>query len=276
MAHAVAATSRDLLSEQQEIDRRKALPRETSVFLAAGGGVILLAHGIDLLHAHGPNWAALAIRIVWALLLGGQAIVLRRPGLSARAELVGTAAVVIGSAVLDVAILAVTGGASSPLLPFTFVLAVTMPVVAYQWLSLGMLGSGMLMIGAGVLLSRDHASTETIIAFGNAGGGALLAGWLLGRSLARARNTAEARHLELREAFRANEQLLRELREAMSNIKTLRGLLPICAWCRRIRDDKGYWERLEPFIVANSEAQFTHGMCPDCSRRVLAEEGELP
>jgi len=270
MSQVDAATSSGVLSEQQELDRRAAAPRETSVFLAAGGGVILLAHGIDVLHAHGPNWPALAIRIVWTLLLVGQAVVLRRAG--PNAQRAGTATVVLGSAVLDVAILAVTGGAASPLLPFTFVLAIMMPLVAYQWLALGMLGAGMLMVGAGALLANDHASTEVIISFGNAGGGALFAGWLLGRSLARARNIAEARHEELSEAFRANEKLLGELREAMANIKTLRGLLPICAWCRRIRDDKGYWERLEPFIVANSEAQFTHGMCPDCYKRHLEED----
>ena len=60
MVQAEAAASRGLLSEQQEIDRRAASPRETSVFLAAGGGVILLAHGIDVLYAHGPNWPALS------------------------------------------------------------------------------------------------------------------------------------------------------------------------------------------------------------------------
>ena len=216
MAQADAAASRGVLSEQQEIDRRAVLPRETSVFLAAGGGVILLAHGIDVLHSHGPNWLALEIRIVWALLLVGQAVVLRRAG--PEAQLRGTAAVVIGSAVLDVAILAVTGGSASPLLPFTFVLAITMPLVAYQWLAIGMLGSAMLMVGAGALLSNDHASTEVIISFANAGGGAIVAGWLLGRSLARARNTAEARHVELSEAFRVNEELLGERREAARKV----------------------------------------------------------
>ena len=244
------------------------------MFLAAGGGVILLAHGIDVLYAHGPNWPALSIRIVWTLLLVGQAVALRRSGHNA--QLAGTAAVVLGSAVLDLAILAATGGSASPLLPFTFVLAIMMPLVAYQWLAIGMLGSGMLMVGAGALLANDHAATEVIISFANAGGGAVVAGWLLGRSLARARNTAEARHRELSAAFRANEKLLGELREAMANIKTLRGLLPICAWCRRIRDDKGYWDRLEPFIIANSEAQITHGMCPDCFQRHLEEDPDPP
>lgn len=216
MARADTAASKELLSEQQEIDRRAALPRETSVFLAAGGVVILLAHGIDLLHSHGPNWPALGIRIIWTVMLLGQAVMLRRAG--PKPQLAGTAVVVIGSAVLDLAILAATGGSASPLLPFTFVLAIVMALVAYQWPAIGMLGSGMLMVGAWALLSKDHAETEVVISFVNAGGGAIVAGWLLARSLARARNTAELRHNELSQAFRANEKLLEELRESSRKV----------------------------------------------------------
>lgn len=54
------------------------------------------------------------------------------------------------------------------------------------------------------------------------------------------------------------------LAEALEHVKTLRGLLPICAWCKRIRDDHGYWKQVEAYIRANSEADFTHGICPEC------------
>ena len=57
-----------------------------------------------------------------------------------------------------------------------------------------------------------------------------------------------------------------ELKDALSNIKVLKGLLPICATCKKIRDDKGYWNQLESFIDKHSEAQFSHGMCPDCAK----------
>ena len=57
-----------------------------------------------------------------------------------------------------------------------------------------------------------------------------------------------------------------DLKEALSSIKVLKGLLPICATCKRIRDDKGYWNQLESFIDKHSEAQFSHGMCPDCAK----------
>ncbi|MBP1750086.1 MAG: two component system response regulator [Deltaproteobacteria bacterium] len=60
--------------------------------------------------------------------------------------------------------------------------------------------------------------------------------------------------------------IIEELRKAMDEIKTLRGLIPICAWCKRIRDDEGYWDQLEVYLTKHSEAVFSHGLCPDCSR----------
>lgn len=57
-----------------------------------------------------------------------------------------------------------------------------------------------------------------------------------------------------------------ELKEALSNIKVLKGLLPICATCKKIRDDKGSWNQLEFFIDTHSEAQLSHGMCPECAK----------
>lgn len=65
------------------------------------------------------------------------------------------------------------------------------------------------------------------------------------------------------------ERLLIELQQALSDIKTLHGLLPICAMCKKIRDDKGYWNHLEKYIQEHTEAQFTHGYCPDCARKLF-------
>jgi CheY-like chemotaxis protein len=61
--------------------------------------------------------------------------------------------------------------------------------------------------------------------------------------------------------------LLRQLQEALASIKTLRGLLPICAACKKIRDDQGYWNQLEAYLSQHSDIQFTHGICPDCARQ---------
>ena len=71
----------------------------------------------------------------------------------------------------------------------------------------------------------------------------------------------------LRTALAANEALVEELRAALQNVKTLSGLLPVCAWCRKVRDDQGYWKRLESYISERSDAQFSHAMCPDCYAR---------
>jgi PAS domain S-box-containing protein len=64
------------------------------------------------------------------------------------------------------------------------------------------------------------------------------------------------------------ERLLEELQEALASIKTLRGLLPICAACKKIRDDSGYWNRIEDYVRDRSQAEFTHGICPDCARKI--------
>lgn len=61
-----------------------------------------------------------------------------------------------------------------------------------------------------------------------------------------------------------------QLRKALAEIKTLSGLLPICASCKKIRDDTGYWERIEKYVERNSTAKFTHGICPDCEQRLYS------
>lgn len=64
------------------------------------------------------------------------------------------------------------------------------------------------------------------------------------------------------------EKLIAELRDALAKIKTLKGLIPVCAWCKKARDDKGYWESLEDYVREHSDADFTHGICPECMKRV--------
>ena len=66
-------------------------------------------------------------------------------------------------------------------------------------------------------------------------------------------------------------KLIEELTEALRNIKTLRGLLPICASCKKIRDDRGYWQKVESYIAEHTNAAFTHGLCPDCLEKLYPE-----
>jgi PAS domain S-box-containing protein len=69
------------------------------------------------------------------------------------------------------------------------------------------------------------------------------------------------------------EGLIADLQEALATIKTLRGLIPICAWCNKIRDDKGYWKTVEKYLEDHSEAKFTHGICPECEEKIEGEDG---
>lgn len=64
------------------------------------------------------------------------------------------------------------------------------------------------------------------------------------------------------------EKLIKELQKALENIKTLKGLIPICAWCKKIRTDEGYWMKLETYLKEHTEADFTHGMCPECYEKM--------
>ncbi len=64
-----------------------------------------------------------------------------------------------------------------------------------------------------------------------------------------------------------------ELRRALAEIKILQGILPICASCKKIRSEQNEWQQMEAYITAHSKAQFSHGLCPECAKRYLAEAG---
>ncbi|MDI7260282.1 MAG: PAS domain S-box protein [Thermodesulfobacteriota bacterium] len=76
---------------------------------------------------------------------------------------------------------------------------------------------------------------------------------------------------ERKRAEQEREKLIQELQEALTKVKKLSGLLPICASCKKIRDDKGYWNQIEGYIRDHSEAEFSHGICPDCARKLYPE-----
>lgn len=71
-----------------------------------------------------------------------------------------------------------------------------------------------------------------------------------------------------KQARAERESLIAQLQGALARERTLSGLLPICAWCGKVRDDEGYWKRLERYIAEHSLAQFTHGICPECAARL--------
>ncbi|KPA12757.1 PAS/PAC sensor protein [Candidatus Magnetomorum sp. HK-1] len=67
------------------------------------------------------------------------------------------------------------------------------------------------------------------------------------------------------------EKLISKLQNALDTIKTLKGIIPICSYCKKIRDDKGAWDKMEAYLSAHSEAQFTHGICPECYETMMKE-----
>ena len=75
----------------------------------------------------------------------------------------------------------------------------------------------------------------------------------------------------IKQADKEKSKLIIELQDALAEVKTLSGLIPICSWCKKIRDDKGYWNRIESYIKEHSEAEFTHGICPQCAEKQYPE-----
>ena len=75
----------------------------------------------------------------------------------------------------------------------------------------------------------------------------------------------------LARAEQSRENVIRELQGALAKVKALSGLLPICAACKKVRDDQGYWQQIENYISAHSQAEFTHGICPECTRRLYPD-----
>jgi PAS domain S-box-containing protein len=68
------------------------------------------------------------------------------------------------------------------------------------------------------------------------------------------------------------ERLVLELRSAVEQVKTLFGVVPICSGCKKIRDDKGFWEQVEAYLSRHTDARFSHGICPDCMKRLFPED----
>ncbi len=65
--------------------------------------------------------------------------------------------------------------------------------------------------------------------------------------------------------------LISDLTQALERVKTLAGLLPICASCKNIRDDDGYWQKVESYICQHTDVKFTHSICPECSQKYFAD-----
>src|SRR5207248_1112316 len=76
---------------------------------------------------------------------------------------------------------------------------------------------------------------------------------------------------KIRNTLKEKELLLNQVQGALANVKTLQGLLPICAHCKKVRDDKGYWNEVEVYVRDHSNAEFSHGLCPVCMQKHYGE-----
>jgi len=121
-------------------------------------------------------------------------------------------------------------------------ISVTIPYLAEEKNTAMVLGHGIIAI-AGVIFT-------------------LIGGTLLERKRTQLMQTNRS----LEKGISEREQLITQLQDANNQIKTLSGIIPICMYCKEIRDDKGYWNRLEKFIGEHSTAQFSHGICPKCMK----------
>jgi AmiR/NasT family two-component response regulator len=118
-----------------------------------------------------------------------------------------------------------------------------------------------------VVVLTAHETSEMVEQASAAGVGAYLVKPPNAREMERAIAVAMARFDDLMELRRLNA----ELQDALAQVKTLSGLLPICSSCKRIRDDEGYWNKLEVYIQEHSDVLFSHGFCPECAKKLYPE-----
>jgi CheY-like chemotaxis protein len=132
-----------------------------------------------------------------------------------------------------------------------------------------------------VVMLTAYDTPELVERAGLAGAGAYLVKLPTAREIERAIIIAVARFDDMMELRRLNGELQArnqelqtrngQLQSALNKVKLLSGLLPICANCKKVRDDEGYWQEVEVYIQDHSEAQFSHGICPDCVQILYPE-----
>lgn len=125
-----------------------------------------------------------------------------------------------------------------------------------------------------VVILTAHESRDLVDEAGKAGAGAYLTKPVRAEELERALTIAMARHDDLMALKKLNNELAiknQELEIALSEIKTLRDILPICSFCKKIRDDEGYWQQVDQYISQNTYTKFSHGICEDCLEKHYPE-----
>lgn len=153
-----------------------------------------------------------------------------------------------------------------------------LPMILVELLPVALAAAGLLFVGTLRILAQDGLGRGALLGWLHAGVVAYAVSWLLAAAFGRMQRSQRAARRARQEAadrlaqsLAANELLVRELREALANVKTLSGMLPICSFCKKIRDDAGYWRLIEGYLAEHSRAQFSHGLCPDCVKHHYPE-----
>lgn len=128
-----------------------------------------------------------------------------------------------------------------------------------------------------VVILSAHETMDLVDKASLVGAGAYLTKPLQAKEVGRAITIAMARHQDLLKLMELNRELVsknQELTQAMAEIKVLQGILPICSFCKKIRDDKGFWNQLEHYMSIHSDVLFSHGVCDDCLAEHYPEFGD--
>lgn len=126
-----------------------------------------------------------------------------------------------------------------------------------------------------VVILSAHETADLLEKASAAGAGAYLVKPPTADDITRGISIAMARHqdlMKLRELLLEVEGKNLALKKALEEIKTLRGIIPICAQCKKIRDDDGYWQQVDKYITEHTEATFSHGMCQECADKLYGGE----
>jgi CheY-like chemotaxis protein len=130
-----------------------------------------------------------------------------------------------------------------------------------------------------IVVLTAHESEDLVQKAGEAGVAAYLTKPPKGPEIERAITIALARHEDLMALRQLNQELAarnEDLKQALAEVKTLRGIIPICMDCKKIRNDDGFWQRVEVYVRDHSHAEFSHSYCPECAeRQMAAAEKEL-
>lgn len=213
----------------------RARGRQKALFLVVASGLVLVAHGVDVVQAGGPNWAALAVRLGWAALLLLNAATLLRG--SRRAIRVVSTAAALGTTCLYLALLAVTGLSRSPLFSFAFVLAMLLPLFMAELRRAALASSALLLAGAFAALFLDGAPASEQLGWAHAAVVAFAVAWILAA-------------IE-RRSGRAQAALLREREEARRRLAESQRLAAVGRLAAEVAHEVN-----NPLAVARSSANF--------------------